>query len=319
MRSSHVTVTIDLERVRANADAIRTRTQVPLIAVIKSDAYGLGAEPVAEALHEVATEFAYFSVDEAAVVRRPGLLIGPMQGADPQLCAALDVRPTVENESDARACARIPVTVNLDTGMQRFGCDLDRVRAIVAHGNVRDIFTHANSPAAARQLEQSCRPFGVPLHAAASALLDAPEAWLDAVRPGFALYDGAVRVATRLTHVRETLGGVGYTGVEAGRIGVFLAGYSHGVRPAPVVINGRRQRMLEVGMNTTIVSAHPDDRVDDEVLLLGPALAAQELASELHVRPHEVLCAYTSIGQREYRAVEQPTRLARKESAVSRQ
>ena len=39
MRSRHVTVTIDLSRIRASAEEILTRTRVPLIAVIKADAY----------------------------------------------------------------------------------------------------------------------------------------------------------------------------------------------------------------------------------------------------------------------------------------
>src|SRR5262245_61553502 len=46
-------VQIDLSRVRDAAQAIAHRTEVPVIAVIKADAYGLGAREVANALREV--------------------------------------------------------------------------------------------------------------------------------------------------------------------------------------------------------------------------------------------------------------------------
>jgi alanine racemase len=100
--------------------------------------------------------------------------------------------------------------------------------------------------------------------------------------------------------VRETSGSVGYGGFECSRIGVILCGYSNRVAPAPVVINGRRQRILETGMNTSFVSVDSGDKVGDEVVLLGDKLDEEELASALHVRPHEILCRYTSMGARRY-------------------
>lgn len=299
MRSPHVQVTIDLDRVRASAEAIRRRTGVSLIAVIKADAYGLGAPQVADALAGVADEFAYFSLDEARVVARPGLALGPPLG-DPDAYRALRVRPAISTLADAERFRGIPVAIKVDTSGQRFGCPPDELDALSARCTVHDYFTHATTVEAARRLRETCGHRGRPIHAALSCLLDCPEAWLNAVRPGLALYQGAVRVTTRLSAVHTLTGPVGYTGVFAPRIGVFLAGYSNFVRPGPVLINGRRQQILETGMNTSYVTVDPADRPGDEVILLGDGLTEEELAAHFATRPHEILCRYTSMGVRCY-------------------
>ncbi|RMF71562.1 MAG: hypothetical protein D6744_17770 [Planctomycetota bacterium] len=299
MRSTHVSVQIDLDRVRLSAEHIRSATGVPLIAVIKSDAYGLGAVQVADALEGIADDFAYFSVAEAREVGRPGIVLGPPDEA-PSTYAELRLRPAIGSLADARRYARIPSAVNVDTGMQRFGCDPESLDDILADASACEIFTHAVELSAAMLLRECAGGRGLPLHAASTSLLDAPEAWLDAVRPGLALYRGAVRVTTRLAVVRETRGRVGYGGLECPRVGVIMVGYSHHLRPAPVVVNGRRQRVLEVGMNTAFVSLAADDREGDEVILLGEELDEIEVAKTLGVRPHEVLCSYAGLGPRSY-------------------
>jgi len=80
MRCPLVQVAVNLDQVRAAAEAIRARTGVGLIAVIKADAYGLGAPRIADALASVVTDFAYFAVSEAREVGRPGLVLGPPEG-----------------------------------------------------------------------------------------------------------------------------------------------------------------------------------------------------------------------------------------------
>ena len=59
MRSRHINVSIDLDRVRGSAEQIRAAAGVRLISVIKSDAYGLGAARVADAIAAVSDDFAY--------------------------------------------------------------------------------------------------------------------------------------------------------------------------------------------------------------------------------------------------------------------
>lgn len=299
MRSKHVRVQVDLDRVRASAEGIRSKTKVPLIAVVKSDAYGLGAVAVADALADVADDFAYFSVAEAREVGRPGIVLGPPE-EEPAEYAELKLRPAVASVADARRYAGVPAAVNVDTGMQRFGCAPEQLDEILAIADVRDVFTHAGAIESARLLRECAGGCGRPLHAASTSLLETPEAWLDGVRPGLALYRGALRVTTRLVTARDVRGRVGYTGFESSRVGVIMAGYSHHLRPGPVVINGRRQRLLEIGMNTSFVSLDAGDREGDEVVLLGEELDEVELATALGVRPHEVFCIYGGCGVRTY-------------------
>jgi alanine racemase len=299
IRSPHVQVTINLSHVRAAAEEIRHRTGVKLIAVIKADAYGLGAVRIADALASVAGDFAYFSLHEAQDVRRPGLILGPPEG-DEATHRDLRVRPSVTTLEQAARFPGIPVAIKVDTSGARFGCPPAELDALTARCEVAEFWTHATRLEAARRLREACASRGRPLHAALTVLLNEPEAWLDGVRPGVGLYQGAVRVTSRLQAVHETKNPVGYSGFVAPHVGIFLAGYSNGVRPGPVLVNGRRQQILETGMNTSYVSIDPADPAGAEVVLLGDDLHEDELASHFGTRPHEVLCRYTSMGPREY-------------------
>lgn len=302
MKSRHIRVNVDLDRVRINAEQIRARTQVGLIAVIKADGYGLGAIRAADVLAGVADEFAYFSFEEASAVRRPGLVLGPPD-REPREFAELRLRPMISNPRDAQRYADIAVAISVDTGMCRFGCPIEELDPLLRRGNAVDAYTHARGLQSIQQLIEAVSHRGLRRHAAASALLHEPAAWLDAVRPGYALYRDALDVRTSLVSVRDTHGRpAGYTSFSAPRIGIILAGYSHGLAPAPIHINGRPQRILEVGMNSSFVSVDPADRSGDDVILLGEGLDAEAVASSLGVRPHEVLCRYSGFGERTYPA-----------------
>ena len=274
-------------------------TGVRLIAVIKADAYGCGAKRVADALASVADEFAYFWLSEAREMGRPGLVLGPADGS-PSDYRDLGVRPAVGTVAEAERFTGLRVALRVDTGMQRFGCLPEELDDLVGHCDVEDFYSHVDTVAAAQRLQAACAGRGRPFHAAATSLLDHPETWFDAVRPGLALYRGAVRVTTRLHAVRQTSGPIGYTGFEHPHVGVILAGYSNFLQLGPVVINGHQQRTLEIGMNTTFVSVDPHDKPGDEVTLLGDGLDEAELAQHFDIRQHEVLCRYTAMGPRHY-------------------
>jgi alanine racemase len=122
------------------------------------------------------------------------------------------------------------------------------------------------------------------------------------VRPGLALYRQALRVSAHIVEARNSAGPAGYSGFVVPRHGVILAGYSHGLRPGPCQINGQRQRILEVGMQTSFVELAPQDRVGDEVLLLGDELTPESIAASWGTTPHEVLVHLSAAGQRGYEA-----------------
>ena len=66
-------VKIDLDAISDNFDAIRAKTKVPVMAVIKADAYGHGAIQVARLLQDRAAFFGVSSMLEATELRRAGL------------------------------------------------------------------------------------------------------------------------------------------------------------------------------------------------------------------------------------------------------
>lgn len=299
MRSRSTLVTVDLNRVRMAALRIRAATGVPLIAVIKADAYGLGARAVAEALDGAADELAYFDLVEAREVGKPGIILGPPEG-DPAVFRALGCRPSVSSVQEAQRFAGLPIAVNLDTGMQRFGCERATLETLLDRFDVREVFTHTADPRGAAALADACRGRNVRIHAACTSMLGCADAWLDAVRPGIGLYRGAMRVAARLERIRQTDGPLGYTGFAHPRVGVILLGYAHGLARGPVLVNGRRQQILEVGMNTSYVSIDEHDEANDEVVLLGDGLTEADWSAARDMREHEVLCRFGAMGPRQY-------------------
>jgi alanine racemase len=312
--SAHATVQVDLARIRRNAEEISARTGVELIAVVKADAYGLGADVVAAAIGDIVDAFYVFDVAEVAAgrlretaERRIIALMGKSDNADDYL--AHDVHPAVWTVERAKALKKARPVLSVDTGQQRFGCAANDVEKIRKAGECDEIMTHATDLSQvktfldavvggdARNRERQ----GIRLHAAGSELLEEPQAWLDAVRPGLAIYREAARVSSRLVEVRDGHGPAGYSGFDVPRFGLMLVGYAHGLRPGPCVVNGTPRRVLEVGMQSSFVEIGPNDRAGDEVVLLGDGVSLKAVAEQWHTRPHEVLLCLSGLGPKTYK------------------
>jgi alanine racemase len=313
-RSRHVTVEIDLAQVRENARDVKRRVGagVAVIAVVKADAYGLGAPRVAAALADVVDEFCVFSLEEAVeadllkLTGKPTLALSPPQMFDPDEYLRRGVRPAVASAEQAKALRAARCVLSVDTGMQRFACPPDQVDRALEAGDCNELFTHAARIEAVHRLVQLAgdrRP-ALRLHAAGTALLNITVARLDAVRPGLALYRGAVRVSVPLAEVHVAHGPVGYTGFtpSTGRHGVILAGYSNGLRRGPCLVDGRPSRVLEVGMQSAYVECSPHDRPGDEVVLLGDGLTEDAVALAWGTTPQLVLVQLSGAGERQYDA-----------------
>ena len=72
---------IDLDAVSSNFDAVCRKAKVPVMAVIKADAYGHGAVPIARLLENRCAFFGVSSMSEALELRdagiaRPILILG---------------------------------------------------------------------------------------------------------------------------------------------------------------------------------------------------------------------------------------------------
>src|SRR5580765_6561455 len=96
-----VTVQIDLDRVRANVQQIRTLVKVPVLAVVKADAYGLGAKQIAFAIAELADGFCVFHLQEAVDAQiyprtsKRTLSLGPPMSMNPADFTSMGVTPAI--------------------------------------------------------------------------------------------------------------------------------------------------------------------------------------------------------------------------------
>jgi alanine racemase len=278
---------------------------VPLLAVIKSDAYGLGAMRVAEAVADLVSGFCIFSLAEAAATQiwektgKESLVLGPDPGVEAEQYLAHHARPAVWTIERAAALRSARPVLSVDTGMQRFACPAADIDAVMNAGGCDEAFTHALRTGQVQRLLELVGGRGLRLHAAGSALLDEPLARLDAVRPGLALYQGAVRVSTRLIDVRDTNGPAGYSSFSADRHGIILAGYANGLGRGPCLVNGRRARVIEVGMQSAFIVAAQGDKIGDEVVLLGDGLTETEVAEAWGSSVQEVLVRMCGMGRQD--------------------
>lgn len=225
---------VDLDAVAANTRAVRERARVDIIAVVKADGYGHGAEAVAEtAIAAGATALAVATVEEAVVLRRTRprdpllVLLGAQEQAERDAAVDLGLAVTVWDLDGARAMAEAAraagktavLHFKVDTGLTRLGAPLgeaaERFAAIGKLPGVRvdGVFTHLaraeETDLATTQLQLDrfdtfldaiSAPRWVHTSATGGVASLAPRSRVTAVRPGLALYglDAAPHLATTL-------------------------------------------------------------------------------------------------------------------------
>lgn len=217
---------IDLDAIAHNVRAFKGHVgeRVEIYAVVKANAYGHGAVPVARAALEAgATRLAVHRAAEGIELRQAGLeapilLMGYTPPAGAEQVVRWRLTPSLITAEFAQALSAqataaglvVPVHVKVDTGMSRYGLLPDEVvpfvRALQALPGLRleGLFTHFATADAADQtyvrkqlavfqdVLAALQAVGitVPLvHAANSAAtMRLPEAHFDAVRIGIAMY-----------------------------------------------------------------------------------------------------------------------------------
>jgi alanine racemase len=212
-------LTVDLDAIVANWRKLE-KTAVPAecAGVIKADAYGCGAEPVARALTAAGCKiFFVATLDEARAVRAavPSAAIYVLNGFF-QNCgeayAKIDVRPVIGDLNELAEwdvfCRRSGwaggAAVHIDTGMNRLGLTLTEAQGIVPRINAGDhgitlVMSHLacaetlNHPLNGKQVatfrEIASLYAGVPASLAnSSGIFLGPQFQFDVVRPGAALY-----------------------------------------------------------------------------------------------------------------------------------
>src|SRR5438309_637895 len=226
---------VDLDAVAANLTSIRDRAKADVIAVVKADAYGHGAEAVAEISFEAgAVMVAVATVEEGLALREAGVngpilvFFGPTDSSEVAHAVAQDLVLTVWDQARARAISEAATALRrtarvhfkVDTGLTRLGAPTseaaERLREIrtLPRIEVDGIFTHlatADDPDTSNDQAQLARFQEVLgairdrprlVHAVASAGVAAfgEVEGVNAVRPGLAIYGvhPAAHLATAL-------------------------------------------------------------------------------------------------------------------------
>ncbi|WP_010507476.1 alanine racemase [Komagataeibacter europaeus] len=212
---------IDLDAIAANYRLLNARTGNSLCAaVVKADAYGLGAHRVAPVLEQAgANTFFVAHLEEGIRLRqhvaptaRIFVLHGPMPGTQAEFTRhdLLPVLNSMEQVAGWRAHAGqtgnpLPAALQVDTGMSRFGLSDGDVTALAASPDLLDgidtqlVMSHlacADTPANPTNAMQrdrlramAARLPAAPLAlSASSGIFLGPDYHFDLVRPGAALY-----------------------------------------------------------------------------------------------------------------------------------
>jgi alanine racemase len=243
-------VRVDLDALSHNLRTLRAHAGVPVMAVVKANAYGHGLVPVA--LHLQAQGVEHLGVaflEEGVALRRAGvtlpiLVMGGIFGPQAAQLISEDLEITVSSidklrqvEAAAEALGRkATIHLKIDTGMERIGVHSYHagpfIEAAVASQwcRVKGVYSHLAcaddpaSPMTRQQLEKfldACAHFtrlGAPMpirHLANSGgVLHFPDTCLDMVRPGIALYgvlpDPASRATVELRPVMSLVSQVVY-------------------------------------------------------------------------------------------------------------
>jgi len=219
---------ISLQAIGRNLRRIRRHIghKPQILAVVKSNAYGLGAVPVAKALEKAGAErFGVTCANEGVELRESGIrkpilvLTGFWPGEEkrfianrltPSVTRLEDVRSLERAAKSARVKSRLRFHLKINTGMNRLGLlpsELDAFASALAdcrHIELEGTFTHFASAEdfSARQTDEQEQTFrkcldllralgvspGVVHMANSGAICARPSTWADMVRPGAILY-----------------------------------------------------------------------------------------------------------------------------------
>jgi alanine racemase len=358
-------VEIDLDAIRHNVRLLRP-PRAELMAVVKADGYGHGDAPVARAALEAgAARIGVALVEEGIGLRERGIrapilvLSECPPGAEKDALAA-GLTPSVYTPDglarlgDAAGSlgGRVGTHLKLDTGMHRVGLwpptlAISFARAVLDAGlELEGLWTHfaaseeddegtrdqlrrlleARDALAREGIRPSC------VHAANSAAtIRFPEAHLDMVRPGAAIYGldpgggigpgaglrpaltwrSAVTMVKRLPAGERVSYGWRYTLERDATVATVPVGYEDGYprglsSRAEVLIRGRRHRVAgTVTMDQILVDCGDDDvAAGDEVVLIGAQggdrITAEELAAHIGSIGYEIVTAISERVPREY-------------------
>ena len=233
---------VSLDAVDANLAAVRARVgDLPILGVVKANAYGHGAVPVARALAGAGIDsLGVAMLEEAKELRRAGittplLMMGALEPEQMDAVIREGVTPALFREDQAEALdlsasrhgRPAPIHLKIDTGMGRLGVPWRRVEGFLDVLSrcprlvLEGVFSHLacaddpDHPLTQTQIDRFEEVLGrirsrgfTPrfCHLSNSAaLLDRPPTWMNLVRPGLILYGYRPSARNRSIPLRPVL------------------------------------------------------------------------------------------------------------------
>jgi alanine racemase len=317
-----------LSNIRNNAQKVLSlANNKKLFAVVKANAYGLGAEQVSLAIEDLVYGFCVAIVDEGAQLRIAGItkpilvLTPPLNADDIQKAEMYNLTLTVNSLRTARLCKGISCHIKVNTGMNRYGCNLAELGEIIKELNalqVLGVYSHLYCPNDKDKSYEQLRLFNhakdivkdkcpnALCHIAASGgILLGNDFLFDCVRCGLMLYgytpqgfkkqnlSPALKVYAPLVQVTNIVGGgVGYNVARKKykRLFTVRAGYADGFERG--ISLGEKNLCMDafVAKNGGFSCAI---KYNNQIYL--PVMTdAEAYAKRCNSIPYEVLCRVTA-------------------------
>ena len=317
---------IDLSAIANNVRRMRGLAGgAKFYAVVKADAYGHGAERVALHIERLVDGFCVAITEEGAALRIAGvtapiLVLTPVTSRDDAAEAAfygLDV--SVNGSMSAALCCGLNCHIKLNTGMNRYGCNMSELRAVLdaakaAGGRVSGLYSHLYCPHVeacrneqlkifdeAERLVKAEYPRAVCHLAATAGTMLGGKFIKDGVRCGISLYGyapqgfsrkglrPALAVYARMVQRTGTVGsGAGYAVAKKpyGQLSAYRAGCAAGF-----------MRTVPLGEGNLCMDAFVSERKER---LLAVFTDADEYAARCGTISYEALCSVTRRSERVY-------------------
>ena len=325
--------------------------QRQIIGVIKADAYGHGSVQCAEVLRQNGCKiFAVATLQEAVTLREAGakeeiICLGLTPDMYADTVVKYDVTAVTCSESNAKAFSdeavkqgkEVTVLIAVDTGMGRIGYqaeDVDRAAREIAamekmpNLRVKGMFSHMSSADCIDKAYACFQANRYKAFANSASIMEIPDVYYDAVRPGIILYGcypsdemrreeldlkPVMSVKANIVWLKDVPAGfsVGYgrkyISKKPAKIATLALGYADGYpRPyspnAKVIVNGVVCPLAgNICMDQCMVdvTAVPDVKVGDEVIVMGSdgvnSITADDIAHATGTINYEITCAF---GQR---------------------
>lgn len=335
---SRAKLLIHKDRIVRNVKKLHEFSGKKLVAVIKSNAYGMGAVNLAKLLEPLpeVDSFAVACVEEGATLRQAGvqkdiLVLGGVLKEEVSFLKNYRLTPVISDFKHLEAIKGLDIKfhVKYDTGMGRLGF----LKEVIKDPRIEGVMSHFSTPTdrefSLRQVEKF-RSFvshysNVKVHMESSAGMIYKVPFTTHIRVGLAIYgekplrdypielEPAVSLKARLISVKSVPEGYPisygktYITPKEMRIGIVAFGYADGLMKSLsnkgyMFYGGKRLKILgSVTMDMSVIDlSDTEASVGDYVYLVGEGQSFVELSKLAGTIPYEIMC---NVGERVQRVI----------------